>query len=164
MDLIGYFTKCCLGGRKFLLKEKDENIPKARAHCKRYVYLIFATIYFSGCTVVFKSPIFNIDELNPLYVTQESIVQSPWSANAFSYQDIYWRLGYRSSEIPRTWQQGQFKERAGFSVSRSLTTPSAPPRALIDDLSCVPKNKKDIFTSVRIWFPIGRPDGGGFIN
>ncbi|CAH1642239.1 unnamed protein product [Spodoptera littoralis] len=38
-DLVEYFTKCCLGGRKFLLKEKDENLPKARAHCKRMMIL-----------------------------------------------------------------------------------------------------------------------------
>ncbi|KAJ8706359.1 hypothetical protein PYW08_010985 [Mythimna loreyi] len=34
-DEVGYFAQCCLGGRRYLLKEKDEDIPKARAHCKR---------------------------------------------------------------------------------------------------------------------------------
>ena len=29
--------------------------------------------------------------------------------------------GNRSNEIPRTWHQGQLKERAGLVVSRSLT-------------------------------------------
>ncbi|XP_072948526.1 fatty acyl-CoA reductase 1-like [Epargyreus clarus] len=34
-----YFKTCCVGGRRYLLKEKDEDIPKARAHYHRMVFL-----------------------------------------------------------------------------------------------------------------------------
>ncbi|XP_075988680.1 putative fatty acyl-CoA reductase CG5065 [Anticarsia gemmatalis] len=35
VDIIRYFKKCCFGGRKFLMKEKDEDLPAARVHFKR---------------------------------------------------------------------------------------------------------------------------------
>nr|UEV87811.1 fatty acyl reductase 5 [Maruca vitrata] len=39
VDKEDYFRKSCMGGRKYLLKEKDEDLPKARAHFKRMVFL-----------------------------------------------------------------------------------------------------------------------------
>ncbi|XP_059046784.1 putative fatty acyl-CoA reductase CG5065 [Achroia grisella] len=34
-----YFRDCCIGGKKYLLKEKDEDLPKAKAHYRRMVIL-----------------------------------------------------------------------------------------------------------------------------
>ncbi|CAG9794554.1 unnamed protein product [Diatraea saccharalis] len=39
VDKEEYFRKCCIGGRKYLLKEKDEDLPKAKAHFARMVIL-----------------------------------------------------------------------------------------------------------------------------
>nr|ADI82774.1 fatty-acyl CoA reductase 1 [Ostrinia nubilalis] len=39
VDKEEYFRKSCIGGRKYLLKEKDEDLPKAKAHHKRMVIL-----------------------------------------------------------------------------------------------------------------------------
>lgn len=49
-DLILYFRYAVLGGRRYLLKEKDENLPKARTNYRRMKYLdIFVkTLIFAG--------------------------------------------------------------------------------------------------------------------
>ncbi|KAL4711305.1 hypothetical protein ACJJTC_019146 [Scirpophaga incertulas] len=39
VDKEEYFRKCCMGGRKYLLKERDEDLPKAKAHYTRMVFL-----------------------------------------------------------------------------------------------------------------------------
>ncbi|XP_013146638.1 PREDICTED: fatty acyl-CoA reductase 1-like [Papilio polytes] len=39
IDKVEFFKQSCLGGRKFLLKEKDEDLPKAKAHYRRIVIL-----------------------------------------------------------------------------------------------------------------------------
>ncbi|CAH0602038.1 unnamed protein product [Chrysodeixis includens] len=59
VDIKGYFVKCCFGGRKFLLKEKDEDLPQARAHCRRMQildkslkYAFFGYITWYVCTKI----------------------------------------------------------------------------------------------------------------
>ncbi|XP_048004062.1 putative fatty acyl-CoA reductase CG5065 [Leguminivora glycinivorella] len=39
VDKFDYFMQCIIGGRRYLLKEKDEDLPKARAHYKRVYWL-----------------------------------------------------------------------------------------------------------------------------
>ncbi|CAG4948944.1 unnamed protein product [Parnassius apollo] len=39
IDKYEFFKQSCLGGRKYLLKEMDEDLPKARAHYQRMIYL-----------------------------------------------------------------------------------------------------------------------------
>ncbi|XP_013185409.1 putative fatty acyl-CoA reductase CG5065 [Amyelois transitella] len=39
IDRNEYFKMCCIGGRKYLLKERDEDLPKAKAHFTRMVVL-----------------------------------------------------------------------------------------------------------------------------
>ncbi|XP_053622047.1 putative fatty acyl-CoA reductase CG5065 [Plodia interpunctella] len=39
VDRNEYFKQCCIGGRKFLLKEKDEDLPRAKAHFTRMLIL-----------------------------------------------------------------------------------------------------------------------------
>ncbi|KAI8433401.1 hypothetical protein MSG28_015441 [Choristoneura fumiferana] len=39
VDKYQFFVKCVIGGRRYLLKEKDEDLPKARAHYKRMLIL-----------------------------------------------------------------------------------------------------------------------------
>lgn len=38
-DLILYFRYAVLGGRRYLLQEKDDDLPKARRHFRRMKYL-----------------------------------------------------------------------------------------------------------------------------
>nr|XP_049707301.1 putative fatty acyl-CoA reductase CG5065 [Helicoverpa armigera] len=48
-NVVEYFKQCCLGGRRFLLKEKDEDIPKARLHCQRMMVVdrIFQIAFYT---------------------------------------------------------------------------------------------------------------------
>ncbi|KAI5640098.1 male sterility protein domain-containing protein [Phthorimaea operculella] len=39
VDKYEYFKNSCIGGRRYLLKEKDEDLPKAKAHFRRMVIL-----------------------------------------------------------------------------------------------------------------------------
>ncbi|XP_061727970.1 putative fatty acyl-CoA reductase CG5065 [Cydia pomonella] len=39
VDKFDYFMQCIIGGRRYLLKEKDEDLPMARAHYKRVYWL-----------------------------------------------------------------------------------------------------------------------------
>lgn len=36
MDEYAYFRNVTIGGRRYLLKERDEDLPKAKAHFDRY--------------------------------------------------------------------------------------------------------------------------------
>ncbi|KAG6454598.1 hypothetical protein O3G_MSEX008763 [Manduca sexta] len=49
-DKVEYFTKCCIGGRRYLLKEKDEDLPKAQAHYRRMVIIdkVVQVLFFGG--------------------------------------------------------------------------------------------------------------------
>ncbi|RVE41034.1 hypothetical protein evm_014315 [Chilo suppressalis] len=52
VDKYEYFRKSCIGGRKYLLNEKDEDLPKAKAHYARMVILDKAVqIIFYGYLV-----------------------------------------------------------------------------------------------------------------
>lgn len=35
-----YFKNACIGGKEYILKEKMENLPKAKAHLKRLVNIL----------------------------------------------------------------------------------------------------------------------------
>ncbi|XP_052749114.1 putative fatty acyl-CoA reductase CG5065 [Galleria mellonella] len=44
-----YFRDCCIGGKKYLLREKEEDLPKAKAHYQRMVILDKAVqMFFYG--------------------------------------------------------------------------------------------------------------------
>lgn len=51
-DMVHYFRNCVLGARRYLLKEKDENLPKARIRLQRMqkldavVKICFVSILF----------------------------------------------------------------------------------------------------------------------
>ncbi|XP_072948634.1 putative fatty acyl-CoA reductase CG5065 [Epargyreus clarus] len=48
-DIFEYFEKCCYGGRKYLLREKDEDLPKAIVHNSRlYVLDLILKVLFVG--------------------------------------------------------------------------------------------------------------------
>lgn len=51
-DITLYFTNCILGARRYLLHEKDENLPKARLQFQR-LKLLDKTVKFALISIVF---------------------------------------------------------------------------------------------------------------
>lgn len=61
-----YFKNCLLGGKRYLLGEKDENIPWAKRNLKKMQRIDF-TVKFIVYAILFYIFIIRMDIINKIY-------------------------------------------------------------------------------------------------
>lgn len=64
-DMVHYFRNCVLGARRYLLKEKDENLPRARIRLQR-MQKLDAVVKFSFLSILLYVFFIKLGYLNSL--------------------------------------------------------------------------------------------------